>query len=376
MKSKILSALAVVLMMSCTKTNVQLSVKNPISIDRKADAVEVDLAEIRAKLNSESFIIKNAKGEELTYQITKDNKVLLLVDSEVDQELTLTIEKGKPGNFKPHTYARFITERKDDFAWENDKVAFRLYGPALVAVDGPSTGLDIWYKKTPEMIVDKWYKDDIGGVLSYHEDHGEGLDDYKVGPTLGAGSMAPYVDGKLLLNQNFVKQEILENGPLRTTFKLTYNDVDINGGRFSETRTISLDAGSQLSKITQEYGTKTAMDVAAGVIKRPDSKSATTANDKTWIVYQEPDTKKASGIFIALVNTDGWKEVFENTYLSEKGDSYSHTLGVTKYAPGKPLSYYVGYGWTQFGFSDQAAFEKYLDKFVLQQKNPLKVSFK
>ena len=29
------------------------------------------------------------------------------------------------------TYARFVPEREDDFAWENDLVAFRAYGPAM-----------------------------------------------------------------------------------------------------------------------------------------------------------------------------------------------------------------------------------------------------
>ena len=32
---------------------------------------------------------------------------------------------------EPTTFARFVPERSDDFARENDKVAFRAYGPAL-----------------------------------------------------------------------------------------------------------------------------------------------------------------------------------------------------------------------------------------------------
>ena len=39
------------------------------------------------------------------------------------------------------TYARFVPERSDDFAFENDKVAFRIYGPALKN-SGVNNGID------------------------------------------------------------------------------------------------------------------------------------------------------------------------------------------------------------------------------------------
>ena len=31
----------------------------------------------------------------------------------------------------PKVYGRHVPERKDDFAWENEYAAFRMYGPAL-----------------------------------------------------------------------------------------------------------------------------------------------------------------------------------------------------------------------------------------------------
>ena len=71
-------------------------------------------------------------------------------------------------------------------------MAFRIYGQALVPIDGPSNGIDLWYKRTSDLIIDKWYANDLAGIASYHNDNGEGLDDYKVGRTLGAGAMAPY----------------------------------------------------------------------------------------------------------------------------------------------------------------------------------------
>ena len=40
-------------------------------------------------------------------------------------------EKLVAEDVTPRAYARLVPERKDDLAWENDKVAFRVYGPAL-----------------------------------------------------------------------------------------------------------------------------------------------------------------------------------------------------------------------------------------------------
>ena len=65
-----------------------------------------------------------------------------------------------------------------------------VYGPALKATGEISNGMDFWAKRI-EGLIDKWYENDLSGVASYHTDHGEGLDYYKVGRTLGLGMTAP-----------------------------------------------------------------------------------------------------------------------------------------------------------------------------------------
>lgn len=376
MKLKILCFLAVASLFSCSTAKVQVHVANPLDSDRLNELVEVNLESIPSKIRKEEFIIKNASGEEVPYQITSEKKLIFPAGVYSRGESMFRIEKGIPQKYKTQTYARFIQERKDDFAWENDKVAFRMYGPALVALDGPSNGIDIWYKRTSDMVIDKWYKNDLAGVASYHEDHGEGLDDYKVGRTLGAGAMAPFSDGKLWLNQNYETQEILDNGPLRTTFKLTYRNLDINGQSITESRLITLDAGSNLSKITQTFGTSVPFEVAAGVVKRPGSSPAIAGEDSTFFVYEEPANDKAAGIYIGLLNPQGWKKIAEDTYKTAKGETHTHSLGITMYQPGMPVTYYTGFGWRKFGFNDKKAFEEYLNQQVLNLNNPLIVTVK
>lgn len=76
----------------------------------------------------------------------------------------------------PRTFARFVPERSDDFAWENDLIAFRAYGPAL-REGKENSGIDCWLKRVNYPIINKWYVQSEQGK-SYHKDHGEGCDNY------------------------------------------------------------------------------------------------------------------------------------------------------------------------------------------------------
>lgn len=384
MKRVIYLLFAAFLLASCNSKpkDLTVTVENPSDFDRTTDLVELPLEGVKAKVTlaeGQAYVVTNAKGEIIPSQVTYDGKLVFQSGVKAKATVAFTISAGKNPEFKAQTYGRFITERKDDFAWENDRVAFRIYGPALIASDGPSNGLDLWYKRTNEMKIDQWYKDDIAGTASYHEDHGEGLDDYKVGRSLGAGAMAPYVNGKLWLNENFASQQLLENGPLRTTFKLTYKDIDVDGKTYSESRTFSIDAGSQFSKVVQEYGVKENMTVAAGIVKRAANDTIIFSPEKDYLIYKEP-SEKAGAVYLGLVFPAGIDSMVVDTYTvanakTKKDDTYSHVLAVATYKANQPMVYYTGYGWTKFGFADEAAFQTYISNFSKSLKQPLVVKF-
>lgn len=48
-----------------------------------------------------------------------------------------------------------------------------MYGPAGIETDSPGNGINIWYKRTNNLIIDKWYKEDTSGTISYQEDPSE-----------------------------------------------------------------------------------------------------------------------------------------------------------------------------------------------------------
>jgi hypothetical protein len=368
-------SISLILFASCETEQTVLMVENVSGFDRKSQTVEIPLQDVEQKLGKfdcRKLELTDSKGVSVAYQITYDSKFIFQLDIKAGETHSFVLKQGKDVRaFEPKTYARFIRERKDDFAWENDKVAFRIYGPALKPIDGPSNGIDVWYKRTDKLIIDKWYENDLAGKASYHEDHGEGLDDYKVGRSLGAGGMAPFVNDSLWLNENFVTQELLDNGPVRSTLKLTYGKLEVNGKEYLETRTISIDAGSQLTRITQSSeGVSGNITVAAGIVKRSGNDSIVTKDN--YVIYAEPYSDKVGQVFLAMVFPDGYKTATINTY-KVRNNSYSHVLAVCDYK--SPLTYYSGYGWSKAGiFYDISVFEKYVSEFSESAKIPLKVT--
>ncbi len=73
----------------------------------------------------------------------------------------------------PAAYVRYVPERGDDIAWENDRMAFRVFGPQVHGKVG--SAIDVWTKSLEYPIIDKWYRLNANG-MDYHVDRGEGLE--------------------------------------------------------------------------------------------------------------------------------------------------------------------------------------------------------
>lgn len=146
---------------------------------------------------------------------------------------------------------RHVPERKDDFAWENDRVAFRAYGPALQATGEISSGLDVWCKSVAHPVVDRWYFMD-----DYHADHGEGLDMYKVGPGRGCGGTAIWADGKLVASKNWTAYRFVTQKADKLVFELDYAPWQAGAATVTETKRITLAAGTSFNRIESRFAVK------------------------------------------------------------------------------------------------------------------------
>ena len=377
MKKIFLAIFAVVLLVSCSTAKVEVTITNNLGIDRENEIVEISKNTIWSKLNltsADRIIVLDRASEQVAYQVAfnpeNDTDSLLIFPATVQANASsvYTIKKGKPENSQSKVAGRLVPERKDDFNWENDRVAFRMYGPALQATGEISSGIDLWAKRTDKLVADKWYADELAGRKTYHTDGGEGLDFYKVGPTLGAGAAAPYLDNQLWFSRNFNEYAILDKGPLRITFRLDYERFPVNNAdSVSSVRIISLDAGSQLNKITQIHDFKAgSMPVAAGIVMRNSPEEQVSMDEnKRWTAHAEPADSLNGILYQAIAVTAPF------TSIEAKNN---HLLGIQDVKSTVPFIYYAGGGWSKFGFETFGDWIKYVEEFSEKLQSPLTIT--
>jgi hypothetical protein len=258
--------------------------------------------------------------------------------------------EGKPrAAVKQKTYGRFVPERKDDFAWENDRIAFRAYGKALESTPKENAhGLDVWVKRSREMVINERYRRG-----DYHRDNGDGLDYYHVGYTLGAGNMAPYFRDSVWYPGNFTRWELLDNGPLRTTFRLYYEPVVMDGRRVSSVKTISLDAGTYLNRISVQYDVEgvDSLPVVIGIITRKDPGVMRIDEQRGLASYWEPTDPKNGTTAVAVLAGGPVRARITAQQI----------LLTQRIATGRPYTYRMGACWDREGtFSSSDAWEAWL----------------
>ncbi|HHV86164.1 MAG TPA: DUF4861 domain-containing protein [Petrimonas sp.] len=368
--------LVALLLVACSASQQQmlLTVENPSTFDRQDEIVEMPWTVVKQRFsftdNSMITVIDNS-GQQLPFQLVTNGTdsvqaIIFPVSLNGLEKKTYRIRMGEPHGFSPMVYGRLVPERKDDFAWENNRVAFRVYGPALQATGEISNGMDFWAKKTDSLIIDKWYKNDLSGVASYHQDHGEGLDFYKVGRTLGLGMTAPFYADSLCLGKNFTSAEVLDNGPLRITFKLGYDSYKAGEKTVSETRVISLDAYNQLNKVISVFEADTTeLTLATGIVTLKDTPEVVYGDNSGIIAYEVPTDSLNGTIFTGVINPKGFGSI---------KSSYGHYIGFNSYVPGTEYTYYSGGGWSKSGFADFDEWTNYLKKQKEKIDNPLKIT--
>ena len=351
-----------------------ISIENKSNLDFKETVVSVKWEAIVSKfpqIDTTAFVVMNDKTKkQIPFQLEHRGlkaiqNLLLQVDVKANASISLTVQKGKPENMVVKTYGRYVPERKDDFAWENDNIAFRAYGKALEKTKEDAYGLDVWVKRTNRMVLNERYKKG-----DYHIDHGDGMDYYHVGFSLGAGNMAPYVNDTIRYSGNYKQWKVLDNGPLRTTFQLTFDTWDAGKTKVKATKTISLDAGSQLNRIENVYsfeGEKP-MPVVVGIIKRPETGILTLNEKQGMMTYWEPTHAEHGTTGIGVILTTP----MSNALVTEK-----QILAKTMVKNNEPIIYYTGAAWDKAGkIANRSQWNSYLENFQKQKQTPLIINLK
>jgi len=253
----------------------------------------------------DNLLVKDAAGNAVPSQVTNldtkggrnyiYNDVIFQHDFAAgEKKATFTIEAvaTQVPPYPAKVFGRFVPDRLDDFAWENDLIAHRIYGPGLEpASAGPDqmpfggSGIDVWSKRFPYFVIDRWYNKDHNAL---HTDTGEGLDMYETGQARGDGGTGVWDEQNktLYVSRDFRTQKVMANGPIRLVFELGYEPWDAgNGVKVSETKHFIMDAGQYLNEIDSTFTVTGADEVTIGIgltehTSRSDNAQVMPANNE------------------------------------------------------------------------------------------------
>lgn len=114
-------------------------------------------------------------------------------------------------------------ERTNDLVWENDKFGMRAYGPGEYH---KWSGFDVFNKNTASNVCIRWTRDvnynHPGVTPNFHQNLGEGMDNYTMGASRGVGAVAMFADGEWKTYPDWESSRIIHTGDDYLEFELVY----------------------------------------------------------------------------------------------------------------------------------------------------------
>ncbi len=376
----ILSALAIASLPAAGPT-ATVTVRNPAAVERPSETIVVsgaDLAKALAVDDLRKVHVRDDKaGHELLVQaIDQDDdgtfdQIVFQADLAPSETRAFTASVGgrriaRLDEYK--VYGRFVRERRDDFAWENDRVAHRMYGEALETwAQEPLTSstVDVWCKKTPKLVVNNWYL-----VDDYHRDLGEGADFYSAGRSRGVGGTAPWVGGRLWPSANFRGSRVIANGPVRLIFELTYAPWNVNGQSITEVKRVTLDAGQHFNRFESRYASAAPLPAQVAIgLKKAKGAAVDGGRETGWISGWEAVAGQDNGnLGLAVVLPDP-------AAVADVTEDDLNRLIVVPLSKDAPTVHYAGSAWDKAGqIPDAAAWRRHVEAFAARVRQPVTVS--
>ena len=120
-------------------TAVTVTVTNNLSTARQSETIVLpwgDVAKLLPSVRADQVVATDAQGKAVVGQPiflhgqkqkkpTDADEFVFQADFAANETKTFTLAKGTPAPYEPKVYGRWVPERHDDFAWENDKIGHR-----------------------------------------------------------------------------------------------------------------------------------------------------------------------------------------------------------------------------------------------------------
>lgn len=355
------------LLCACGVQDRTVYVSNGTAVDRHLETVSVPFGQLGIDgLTADNAVVSAPDGTSVPCQaVTEADGSLSLIfqtDLKAGESAGFTVSKGVRQPCDTLVWSRYVPERMDDYAYENNVIVGRIYGPALKS---PRTfGPDVWIKNTSRFVFDDWL-----ALRDFHRNHGEGMDCYMVGSALGGGACTPLAGDKVSVGDNYLTWKRLSNGPIRTEAEFTYPPIDVDGVEVTTVRSLSLDASSRLVHWTTafEAAGRDSLDIVVGAVLH-DVISIVYGDDYVSFTEWASDSKTPQidgKISIGVILSDRFKAV--------PCEMDGHAVLKFRVKCGETVDYWTASGWDQGGVESPEAWNAYMKDQAFAVNHPLEV---
>ena len=252
--------------------------------------------------------------------------------------------------------------------WESEKVGYRFYLDWRNATD-------IFGKKYNKLILDQvGIHDTVAKDDSYHSMQEWGMDIFKVGNSLGIGSIGMWADGKvnMVSKTDSVICSIPYTGPIEAKVITKYYGWQVIKNKFDLSSSFSIAAGSRLTKCEMQIS-KGAENIVTGLAKYngTDLMKSNFKSGWNYLALYGNQTLVNENDKLGIVVFYRAEDLLE---LSEDALSY-----IIKLKPDNGnVTYYFAAAWEQEenGIKNIDEFKKYLDETLITLNNPVIVEIK
>ncbi len=387
--------------------SITIEVSNDLEIPLTDALIKIELKKLKkyADFNEKAFIVYYGK-EEVPSQLygSKNAAILFIADFAPSGKKKFEIKYLTEGkickNYPARTYAelamkfdavykdkKFTSDHFENFSkvvvpeihtdhdalfkyegpgWESEKVGYRFYLDWRNATD-------IFGKKVSKLVLSEVGVNDVTAQDdSYHEMQDWGMDVFKVGNTLGIGSIGMVDDGKISRVEKTEKVvcKITEKGPLLAEVKTTYKGWLIGDKKHDICVRNSISAGSRITSTLVKTSDNTE-NITTGFAKHEDTEYITSDYPSGWQYIALYGKQSLSGDNLGIVL------FYEKSALLEKDEDE-----INYFVSLKPANNIVEYkyaaAWEQEkdGVKSKEEFKKYIEAEIEKLNNPLNIEVK
>ncbi|MCB9207080.1 MAG: DUF4861 family protein [Ignavibacteriales bacterium] len=394
---------------------VKVSVTNPADVERKDELVSLSVDKLKSRaenFNKEAFIIylgdkeipsqlyndglnsqivfacyfKPNQSKEFSIKYLPDGKLKRKYDSRTYAELAMKFDAvykydplDKRNKYTSDHFENFtkvvVPENHTDHdalfkyegpGWESEKVGYRFYLDWRNATD-------IFGKTINKLVLDDVGTNDVTAHEdSYHEMQDWGMDIFKVGNTLGIGSIGMMnADSIYMVSKtDEISCEISFNGPILSEVTTNYKGWLVGENKYDLVSKLSISAGSRITNATLKVFDN-ASNITTGLAKYKgtDFIKSSSTGDWQYIALWGKQTLNDDNLGIVLF--------YKKSALINQSEN-----DLNYYVELKPIENKVNYGFAAAwekepdGIKTKEAFVKYIDEEIIKLNSPLTVDYK